>query len=1391
MQPAKNGLKKILCLILICAFLLAAGAAFAASPADDIPAEGNGGPPQNTGVQNTETEEAAPKAAVFAMPKDETNDVEQLELLIPELWYINGAGQAVPVPKTGGSFDLSGVRAEDIGGLRLRLDFNVLKNGDQRGINEGDTFRFEIPNLFTIADTPAPQEMTGPGGVTVAAYEIQGGVLTATFAAIVDNPAAEDITGGCDLDFSLKDGALSQGSTTAVTLPLQSTPTGNTGVEVVFPKISVPDGVEKSGEYDPQTGRVTWTVAVGTKTPGASMDGYRVTDTPGADQAFFSAEVKKDGAFEDIPAFAADGYSYAFPAGSKAPQTLRIVTEINKSVFTASYPAGLPVAANTAELSKDGTPAPADAQWKGTGKVTVPIGRVDKTGQQVSANKIGWTVTANENKIDGKDASNTILDAAVEDTLSAELTLDEVSLTLKAGNGTAQKVPVNPVVPAAPYATLDGGNRLTVYLGDISGKCTLYFETSMENGIGTGAAPTVENSASLTGRLPFGDGGAGYPVAGSIGPVSSDFSTAHIAKTAGAFDYAAGELLWTVKPSVRMAGYDLAVITDTVRDDQQYVEGSVRILDAGRPAGAQELTPDEVAGILAVNGKELTFTFGDPAVAPNRYLDDITIEYRTRALNYFKENGVSHKYENTAKLTVKSGGSDYTAEDTADKWVTNHLLQKTAAYVFDDAGNKGYMHYEIMVNGDGTNLGSVLVSDDLSGYDAATRILDLDGNDITSEFPAPQWRLAEDKFRVEDVTDGVESMPGLGIGEGKTTFSGGVLRVPLGDLQKKHIIHIYMELQNRDAFLKRNVEIVTENSATATADEFTCPEKTFSVTAPGPAPQDAFINDLVDKKSIRYDKDGVPAGILWEVRLNPNGAALGECVLEDTVPKGMEFDYGSVELYVSTHTGAAVSGVGAKVPETGYKVEIVKNADGSSAMKVVPPQDGRAYTLRYQTNITGPVADTNVKNNARLTSGGVLLAEDYAVQAVGGNAWANLTWKAAHQIYKYDADAGEAVPVPGAVYGIFTHGGADGAPLKTGMTDSDGKIMFWALERDTVYDLKELAPPEGYALDPAIYTFTTSADAYDPAKVVPQAVPEQRSAAAVRIRKADALDPSAGIAGTVFTLCRTMDGTAPEGVPVGFSGSPGAYTYTGAGADMDGTGLATGGDGRLVLDGLPWDDYCLYEKCAADGYLLDAEKRYRFTVNPDGTVAFDSASGISAVGTVLNDPTRVEILKTDEKGVPLAGARLALEDARGKTVETWLSSREAKMFSGRLAAGASYTVRELSAPDGYAAAQPVSFTVGMDGGLQTVTVKNMKLAADAGTPPEGGFTKPGTGTGDPPDVTAPKPTGLKPEDTADPGTASPKTGDTRDISPYIPAAVLLAGGIAALLVLRKKQKRFS
>ena len=74
-----------------------------------------------------------------------------------------------------------------------------------------------------------------------------------------------------------------------------------------------------------------------------------------------------------------------------------------------------------------------------------------------------------------------------------------------------------------------------------------------------------------------------------------------------------------------------------------------------------------------------------------------------------------------------------------------------------------------------------------------------------------------------------------------------------------------------------------------------------------------------------------------------------------------------------------------------------------------------------------------------------------------------------------------------------------------------------------------------------------------------------------------------------------------------------------------------------------------------------------------------------------NTKTGAEILKTDESGNPLAGARLALYDAQENLIEEWTSTTQAHVFDNALETNAEYTLKEIQAPEGYLLAANITF----------------------------------------------------------------------------------------------------
>lgn len=122
------------------------------------------------------------------------------------------------------------------------------------------------------------------------------------------------------------------------------------------------------------------------------------------------------------------------------------------------------------------------------------------------------------------------------------------------------------------------------------------------------------------------------------------------------------------------------------------------------------------------------------------------------------------------------------------------------------------------------------------------------------------------------------------------------------------------------------------------------------------------------------------------------------------------------------------------------------------------------------------------------------------------------------------------------------------------------------------------------------------------------------------------------------------------------------------------------------------ETYTLHETNAPAGYVLAQDQQ--FTVNPDGSITKVN---------MQDDTTKVSITKYDlTSGKELPGATLQIIDKNGNIVEEWISTGEAHLIEGILTAGETYTLREISAPNGWTISEDVTFTVNIDGSLTHV-----------------------------------------------------------------------------------------
>lgn len=133
------------------------------------------------------------------------------------------------------------------------------------------------------------------------------------------------------------------------------------------------------------------------------------------------------------------------------------------------------------------------------------------------------------------------------------------------------------------------------------------------------------------------------------------------------------------------------------------------------------------------------------------------------------------------------------------------------------------------------------------------------------------------------------------------------------------------------------------------------------------------------------------------------------------------------------------------------------------------------------------------------------------------------------------------------------------------------------------------------------------------------------------------------------------------------------------------------------IEGLkPGEDYTLRETNPKDGFGYAED--ITFKVNEDGTV--DQV-------VMENKPTHLVVSKVDiTNGAELPGAHLTIMDLDGNEVESWISEDRPHEIIGKLIAGKTYILKEVIPADGYAIANEISFTISLDGSVDTVTMKD-------------------------------------------------------------------------------------
>ena len=268
-----------------------------------------------------------------------------------------------------------------------------------------------------------------------------------------------------------------------------------------------------------------------------------------------------------------------------------------------------------------------------------------------------------------------------------------------------------------------------------------------------------------------------------------------------------------------------------------------------------------------------------------------------------------------------------------------------------------------------------------------------------------------------------------------------------------------------------------------------------------------------------------------------------------------------------------------------------------------------------------------------------------------------------------------------ALFGLFsedeTEFTAENAYL-TDESDEDGNFSFTDIPYGK-YIVKEIAAPTGYILSDEQYPVVIAEDG-DVIEIT-----AENKAITVAISKED------------------IYGNELEGASIQLIDENGDIVDE----------WTSDGENHIITN-IPAGGYTLKEVAAPDGYIIATD--ISFTIDEYGNVTVDSVEataetedGIPCV-TMIDNTTIVKISKQDmTTGTELAGANLQVIDKDGNIVEEWISTNEPHYIEAKLIANEIYTLREITAPDGYNTAEDIEFTVNADGSVTEVVMKDSKI----------------------------------------------------------------------------------
>ena len=243
---------------------------------------------------------------------------------------------------------------------------------------------------------------------------------------------------------------------------------------------------------------------------------------------------------------------------------------------------------------------------------------------------------------------------------------------------------------------------------------------------------------------------------------------------------------------------------------------------------------------------------------------------------------------------------------------------------------------------------------------------------------------------------------------------------------------------------------------------------------------DVEFGEPVVDKSLVLDERKTPVRAKYTIVINPKNLRLNDghdMTLKDEFSSTLSIDYTSIRI-------------------TTVPADKVVTYDyyGNTGVFQIP--DETKVTITYECNVIGDVGTVRIYNKATLNDKYSDDKEEFLIIESEGEGGASLIYL---DLLKYASENMQAGYLAGAVFRLldseknpvrYTNRAHDPSLIGkevTFTTESDGVLHIMlsrykhgiTIKKNTVFYLEEIEPPEGYQLDPTLYSFVVSADTSD------------------------------------------------------------------------------------------------------------------------------------------------------------------------------------------------------------------------------------------------------------------------------------------------------------------------